>query len=49
MYLHSTIDVYLPERSGFFPVKAGGAMPLVPGCQKQDYWVVFVVGIDQGE
>ena len=32
-----------------FPVTPGGAMPSVPGCQKQDYWVVFVVGIDQAE
>ena len=29
-----------------FPVTPGGAMPSVPGCKKQDYWVVFVVGVE---
>ena len=29
-----------------FPVTPGGLMPPVAGCSKQDYWVVFVVGVD---
>ena len=28
-----------------FPVRPGGAMPIVPGCNKVDYWVLFVVGL----
>jgi len=28
-----------------FPVTPGAAMPPVPGCQKQDYAVLFVIGI----
>ena len=27
-----------------FPVKPGAAMPPIPGCQKQDYAVLFVLG-----
>ena len=30
-----------------FPVTPGGEMPVVKGCSKQDYWVVFVVGVEQ--
>ena len=30
-----------------FPVTPGGEMPVVKGCTKQDYWVVFVVGVEQ--
>jgi hypothetical protein len=30
-----------------FPVQPGGPMPPLPGCAKQDYFVVFVVGIDE--
>ena len=29
-----------------FPVAPGGVMPAVEGCSKQDYWVVFVVGVE---
>ena len=29
-----------------FPVTPGGPMPAVAGCSKQDYWVVFVVGVE---
>lgn len=29
-----------------FPVTPGGLMPSVPGCDKKDYAVVFVVGIE---
>ena len=29
-----------------FPVTPGGQMPDVKGCTKQDYWVVFVVGVE---
>ena len=29
-----------------FPVTPGGLMPPVAGCSKQDYWVLFVVGVD---
>jgi hypothetical protein len=28
-----------------FPVAPGGAMPPVEGCEKQDYAVVFVIGV----
>jgi len=28
-----------------FPVRPGGLMPDVPGCNKQDYAVVFVIGL----
>ena len=28
-----------------FPVKPGAEMPAVEGCQKQDYWVLFVLAI----
>ena len=30
-----------------FPVVPGGEMPEVNGCKKQDYWVVFVVGVEE--
>ena len=29
-----------------FPVRPGGEMPAVLGCTKQDYWVVFVVAVE---
>ena len=29
-----------------FPVKPGGLMPPVTGCAKQDYAVLFVIGIE---
>ena len=29
-----------------FPVTPGGSMPTVEGCKKEDYWVVFVIGIE---
>jgi len=29
-----------------FPVTPGSLMPAVPGCKKQDYWVVFVVALE---
>ena len=32
-----------------FPVTPGGAMPPVKGCKKEDYWVVFVIGIEAKE
>ncbi len=31
-----------------FPVTPGAAMPAVEGCNKQDYAVLFVVGVGQG-
>lgn len=30
---------------GAFPVRPGHSMPAVPGCSKQDYAVLFVVGV----
>ena len=30
-----------------FPVEPGAAMPAVSGCSKQDYAVLFVVGLEQ--
>jgi hypothetical protein len=32
-----------------FPVTPGAAMPPVDGCKKQDYAVLFVVGVAEGE
>lgn len=32
-----------------FPVKPGSEMPKVDGCDKQDYAVLFVVGIDKSK
>ena len=29
-----------------FPVTPGGEMPKVEGCSKQDYWVVFVLALE---
>ena len=29
-----------------FPVRPGGEMPGVAGCTKQDYWVLFVVALE---
>jgi hypothetical protein len=29
-----------------FPVAPGGVMPLVDGCNKQDYSVLFIIGVD---
>ena len=29
-----------------FPVTPGGAMPDVPNCKRQDYWVVFVQALE---
>lgn len=34
------------KKSGF-PVDPGGAMPPVDGCSKQDYAVLFVIGVEQ--
>lgn len=34
------------KKSGF-PVDPGGAMPPVEGCNKQDYAVLFVIGVEQ--
>jgi hypothetical protein len=31
-----------------FPVSPGAEMPPVPGCNKQDYAVLFLIGIDNG-
>ena len=31
--------------SAVFPVTPGGPMPPVPGCHKQDYTVLFIVGV----
>jgi hypothetical protein len=36
----------LTARQSDFPVKPGAEMPTVPGCNKQDYAVLFVIGID---
>ena len=33
-------------RPADFPVKPGAAMPAVSGCAKQDYAVLFVVGVE---
>jgi hypothetical protein len=33
------------ERS-YFPVTPGGTMPVVGGCQKQDYSVLFIVAVE---
>ena len=30
-----------------FPVKPGAEMPPIPGCQKQDYAVLFVLAVDR--
>jgi hypothetical protein len=32
-----------------FPVRPGAAMPPVEGCKKQDYAVLFVIGVAAGE
>lgn len=32
-------------RRGDFPVTPGAAMPEVPGCTKNDYWVLFVIAL----
>lgn len=39
--------VCTPDRAkkGAFPVNPGHSMPAVPGCLKQDYAVLFVVGV----
>ena len=29
-----------------FPVQPGAAMPPVPGCSKQDYAVIFIIGVE---
>jgi hypothetical protein len=36
-----------PERArtSDFPVKPGAAMPAIEGCVKQDYAVLFVIGV----
>ena len=33
-------------RASAFPVEPGGAMPHVDGCAKQDFAVLFVIGIE---
>ena len=30
-----------------FPVRPGAQMPSVPGCDKQDYAVLFVIGVEE--
>lgn len=35
-------------KAGDFPVTPGTAMPTVPGCSKQDYAVLFVTGLEEG-
>mmetsp|Transcript_24273 Transcript_24273/g.35675 ORF Transcript_24273/g.35675 Transcript_24273/m.35675 type:complete len:288 (+) Transcript_24273:94-957(+) len=35
----------LTARTGDFPVKPGAEMPPVDGCDKQDYAVLFVIGV----
>ena len=47
-YTGATTD-FTPSSADFaqFPVRPGGPMPPLPGCAKQDYYVVFVVGIDE--
>jgi hypothetical protein len=32
---------------GRFPVSPGAAMPAVEGCNKQDYAVLFVIGVPE--
>lgn len=32
-------------QKGAFPVAPGGPMPSVEGCEKQDYAVIFVIGV----
>lgn len=32
-------------QQSMFPVAPGGVMPAVPGCAKQDYAVLFIVGV----
>lgn len=34
-------------RKGDFPVAPGATMPDVAGCARQDYWVLFVVAIEE--
>ena len=45
---NTTSDTGTPgnANSKEFPVTPGGMMPAVPGCKKQDYWVVFVTAIE---
>jgi hypothetical protein len=31
-----------------FPVAPGGVMPPVDGCNKQDYSVLFIIGVEWG-
>lgn len=31
-----------------FPVIPGSLMPPIEGCSKQDYWVLFVIGVEKG-
>lgn len=46
----ATVDACSPENAPAksFPVAAGGAMPAVKGCNKQDYTVLIVVGLPVG-
>ena len=46
--INTTSDTGTPgnANSKEFPVTPGGMMPAVPGCKKQDYWVVFVTAIE---
>ena len=43
-----TASYCTPEqaRTADFPVTPGAAMPAVAGCNKQDYAVLFVLGIE---
>ncbi|CAB9500414.1 expressed unknown protein [Seminavis robusta] len=36
----------LTAKKSDFPVRPGAEMPLVPGCSKQDYAVLFVIGVE---
>jgi len=36
-------------QSSAFPVAPGGVMPAVAGCAKQDYAVLFVIAVGEGE
>jgi hypothetical protein len=36
-------------RKNEFPVTPGAAMPEVPGCKKQDYAVLFIIGVEAND
>ena len=46
---HPLDETASPEsaKQSDFPVRPGGEMPNVSGCKKQDYWVVFVTGVER--